>query len=121
MLKLARPNQPKKEWTVMRITIDFENGMQLALKPENLQLIDNGGDSSALITRTENAILPLVFFKVPIATPDEVKARSEKATAAAKAAEEAAPSATQPDGNWREPAAPAEPIASPRRPHRNDC
>ena len=91
----------------MKFLIDFENGMQLALKPENLQLIDNGGDSSALITRTENAILPLVFFKVPIATPDEVKARAEKAAAAAVPA----PSATQPDGNWREPAAPAEPIA----------
>ncbi len=93
----------------MKLLIDFENGMQLALKPENLQLIDNGGDSSALITRTENAILPLVFFKVPIATPDELKAREDKATAAAAAVP--APSATQPDGNWREPAAPAEPIA----------
>ncbi len=45
----------------MKILIDFENGMQLALKPENLQLIDNGG-TLALSTRIDNAILPLVFF-----------------------------------------------------------
>ncbi len=107
MLKLARPNQPKKEWTVMRITIDFENGMQLGLKPENLHLIDNGG-TAALITKANNGIIPLLSFTSSLATPDELKAREERATAAAAAVP--APSATQPDGNWREPAAPAEPL-----------
>ncbi|MFI5260842.1 MAG: hypothetical protein ACHQU0_03545 [Candidatus Paceibacteria bacterium] len=95
----------------MKILIDFENGMQLALKPENLQLIDNGG-TAALVTRTENAVLPILFFKSPLATPEELKAREEKAAAAAKAAAEppAPPTANAVPAPTPEPA--AEPIDS---------
>ncbi len=101
MLKFVKENQRSKEWRTMKILIDFENGMQLGLKPENLHLIDNGG-TAALITKANNGIIPLLSFTSSLATPDELKAREERATAAAAAVP--APSATQPDGNWREPA-----------------
>ena len=68
----------------MKVTIDFENGMQLTLKPENIQLIDNGGKETVAITRTDNAIIPLIFFKQSLlATPLELKARNDAVKAAA--------------------------------------
>ena len=64
----------------MKVTIDFENGMVLTLKPENLQLIDNDGKETVLATRTDNAVIPLLAFKLLVATPAEIKAREENAT-----------------------------------------
>lgn len=72
----------------MKILIDFENGMQLALKPENLQLVDNGGQA-ALITCAENAVLPLLSFKASLATKEELEVRQAKIDAAALAAKAA--------------------------------
>ena len=65
----------------MKITVNFENGMELTLTPDNIQLVDNNGKETVAITRTENAIIPLVFFKALLATPDELKVREAKATA----------------------------------------
>jgi hypothetical protein len=62
----------------MKLLVDFENGMQLSLKPENVQLIDNDG-KAVVITRTDNAVIPLLFFAVSLATPEELKAREESA------------------------------------------
>lgn len=65
----------------MKITIDFENGMQMTLKPENLTLADNGSES-VIITKTDTSIIPLFIFPtVRLATKEEVDARP-KATAA---------------------------------------
>jgi hypothetical protein len=94
----------------MKLIVDFENGMQLSLKPENVELIDNGGQNTVAITRTDNAIIPLIFFKGLLASPEELKAREEKKKAAAAAAEKlsapAAPAAAT------TPAAPAAPAAA---------
>jgi len=102
----------------MKVTVDFENGMQLTLKPENIQLIDNGGRETVAVTRTDNAIIPIVFFKgVLLATPDELKAREEKAKADAAAAKAVAAA----NDVSKAPAAPAptpapEPIDSATQP-----
>ena len=72
---------------VMKITFDFENGMQLSLKPENIQLFDNGGQNTVLGTKTDQTVLPLLFFKTLLATEEEIKAREIRAEA--KAAKEA--------------------------------
>lgn len=76
----------------MKITIDFENGMQLTLKPENLQLADNNGIGTALVTRTDKAVIPIVFFNLAVATPTEMAARE----AAAKVSAENIDSTTAP-------------------------
>jgi hypothetical protein len=102
----------------MKVTVDFENGMQLTLKPENIQLIDNGGRETVAITRTDNTIIPIVFFKgVLLATTDELKAREEKAKADAAAAKAVAAA----NDVSKAPAAPAptpapEPIDSATQP-----
>jgi hypothetical protein len=62
----------------MKILIDFENGMQLTLKPENVQLFDNGGKSTVVATKTDNAIIPLLFFPALLATPEELKERERR-------------------------------------------
>jgi len=75
----------------MKLTFDFENGMQLSLKPENIQLLDNGINGTAAVTRTDNAIIPLLFFKqAMLATPLELMAREEKRVATAAQHENAA-------------------------------
>ena len=79
----------------MKLTIDFENGMTLSLKPENIQLVDNAGKETVAITRTDNAIIPVLFFKgALLATAEELKAREEKTKALAAA--QAAANATLP-------------------------
>jgi hypothetical protein len=88
-MKFVKENKISKEWKTMKISIDFENGMVLTLKPENISLIDNGGKGTVAVTRTDNAIIPLVFFKSLLATPAELKAR-EDAAAAKDAADKAA-------------------------------
>ncbi len=85
MLKFVKENQRSKEWRTMKVTFDFENGMTLALKPENIQLVDNGGKETVAITRTDNAVIPLIFFKQFLATEDELKARRVAQLEAAKA------------------------------------
>jgi hypothetical protein len=73
----------------MRITVDFENGMEVKLKPENIQLIDNNGQGTVLTFKTEHTLVPIMFFKTLLATPAELKAREDaaKAAEAAKAAD----------------------------------
>jgi hypothetical protein len=68
----------------MKFTADFESGLVLSAKPENLQLIDNGGKGSVLVVKTEHTLVPLTFFSAVLATPEEIKARAEKAAAAPK-------------------------------------
>jgi hypothetical protein len=72
----------------MKIVFDFENGMQLSLKPENVSLVDNGGKNSVLITKTDQTVVPLIFFTPLLATQEELKAREDKAKAAATIASE---------------------------------
>jgi len=91
-MKFVKENKISKEWKTMKISVDFENGMVLSLKPENISLVDNGGKDTVAIARTDNTVIPLVFFKTLLATPAELKARE----AAAKAAAEAATKATTP-------------------------
>lgn len=69
----------------MLVTFDFQNGMSIVLKPENIQVADNGGKETVLVTRTDKAIVPLLFFPALLATPDELKARADKAKAVADA------------------------------------
>jgi hypothetical protein len=73
----------------MRITVDFENGMEVKLKPENLQLIDNQGKDTVLTFKTEHTLVPVMFFKALLASPAELKSREDaaKAAEAAKAAD----------------------------------
>ncbi len=70
----------------MKITFDFETGMELTLKPENVSIAENPGQGLALVTKTNEQVLGLLFFpNISLATPAELKAR-----AAAKAAADAA-------------------------------
>jgi hypothetical protein len=70
----------------MKMTFDFENGMQLILKPENVNLVDNGGKETVLITKTDQSVIPLVFFKtVLLASPSELQARAVIAAELVKA------------------------------------
>ena len=86
-MKFVKENKISKEWKTMKISVDFENGMVLSLKPENISLVDNGGKDTVAIARTDNTVIPLVFFKPLLATPAELKARED--AAAAKAAADA--------------------------------
>jgi hypothetical protein len=87
-MKFVKENKRSKEWRTMKITVDFENGMQVTLSPENIHLLDNPGQGVVLAFKTEHTAVPIVFFKNQMATPAELKAREEKA--AAKVAVEAA-------------------------------
>lgn len=89
MIRFVKENKLSTKWSAMKIIVDFENGMQLSLKPENIQLMDNGGKDTVAITRTDNAVIPLIFFKSLLATAEELKAREEKARAAQVAIEAA--------------------------------
>ena len=88
-MKFVAENKKSKEWRAMKITVDYENGMQVNLKPENIQLLDNAGKNSVLIFKTDLAAVPIMFFPALLATPDEIKARQDVANLAAKAAAEA--------------------------------
>ena len=81
----------------MKVTFDFENGMQLTLKPENCSLIDNPGKGTAVVTKMEGGgILPLMFFQnVVLASVDELKARQQVLIAKAEAEKIAADKAKQ--------------------------
>ena len=65
----------------MKITVDFENGMQVTLKPENVQLVDNHGKDTVLTFKTEHTLVPIMFFKSLLATPVELGARNAAAKA----------------------------------------
>ena len=88
----------------MKITVDFENGMQVTLKPENVQLVDNHGKDTVLTFKTDHTLVPIMFFKSLLATPAELGARNAALAAAAKAASEKKPAAP--------PAAPGAPSAT---------
>ena len=60
----------------MKITVDFENGMQVTLKPENVQLVDNHGKDTVLTFKTEHTLVPIMFFKSLLATPVELGLRN---------------------------------------------
>lgn len=59
----------------MKINIDFQNGMELKLKPEQCQLAANE-NGTALVTKTNEQQLVLLFFPGAfLATPEELEAR----------------------------------------------
>lgn len=76
-MKFIKENKISKEWRAMKITVDFENGMQVTLKPENIQLVDNGGKETVLTFNTDHTLVPIMFFKSILASPAELKAREE--------------------------------------------
>lgn len=91
----------------MKITVDFENGMQVTLKPENVQLVDNNGKDTVLTFKTDHTLVPIMFFKSLLATPAELGLRNAALAAAAKAASEkkpapGAPAATTETGTDKE-------------------
>jgi hypothetical protein len=63
---------------VKKITFEHDDGMKLEVKPEQLALVDNNGQATVLVTKTDHVLLPLVFFKPLLATEDEIKAREPK-------------------------------------------
>lgn len=69
----------------MKVLFKFDNGMELSLDPSHIQLIDNGDKETVAIARTDNAVIPLIFFKQFLATEDELKARRVAQLEAAKA------------------------------------
>lgn len=77
----------------MKITVDFENGMQVSLKPENVQLVDNHGKDTVLTFKTDHTLVPIMFFKSLLATPAELGLRNAALAAAAKVASEKKPAA----------------------------
>lgn len=85
MLKFVKENKNSKEWKTMKVLFKFDNGMELSLDPSHIQLIDNGGKETVAIARTDNAVIPLIFFKQFLATEDELKARRVAQLEAAKA------------------------------------
>ena len=80
-MKFIKENKITKEWKTMKITVDFENGMQVTLKPENVQLVDNHGKDTVLTFNTEHTLVPIMFFKSLLATPAELGARNAAAKA----------------------------------------
>ncbi len=90
MLKFVKENKNSKEWKTMKVLFKFDNGMELSLDPSHIQLIDNGGKETVAITRTDNAVIPLIFFKQFLATEDELKARRAKQLEVAQAEQAAA-------------------------------
>lgn len=63
----------------MLFTVDFQNGMTMTLKSENLHLVEHNG-KTMLVTKTDVAIVPLATFPLHLATPEELAARETKAT-----------------------------------------
>ena len=106
-MKFVKENQISKRWKTMKITVDFENGMQVTLKTENVQLVDNHGKDTVLTFKTEHTLVPIMFFKSLLATPVELGLRNAALAAAAKAASEkkpapGAPAATTETGTDKE-------------------
>ncbi len=79
----------------MKVLFKFDNGMELSLDPSHIQLIDNGGKETVAIARTDNAVIPLIFFKQFLATEDELKARRVAASIVKSSAEQERRSITQ--------------------------
>src|SRR5208337_1429940 len=75
-MKFIKENKKSKEWKAMKITVDFENGMQVSLTPENVHLVDNQGKDTVLAFKTDHTLVPIMFFKSLLATPPELQARS---------------------------------------------
>lgn len=87
----------------MKVTFNFENGMELSLKPENVSLSESN-KGVALVTKTNEQVLALLLFpNTSLATPEELAARAAKAAAEAAAAKAAAEAVPNPPA----PAAPA--------------
>lgn len=85
MLSFIKENQVSKEWRLMKITIDFENGMVLSVKPENLSIGDtkdaNGTPHVSIAFKTDAQTVPFLFFKnVQLATKEELEARTSRHT-----------------------------------------
>jgi hypothetical protein len=109
-MQFLKQNKISKEWKTMKVIFDFENGMELTLKPENISLAENPGKGVALITKTNEQVLGLLFFpNTVLATPAEIKARADAAAAAVQAAANQA-AAAQAAANAT-PAAPVLPAA----------
>lgn len=69
----------------MKISVEFENGMTITTKPENLQLI-NAKDVVVVVAKiAEGAPVPLFSFNAQIATADELTIRQETAKMLAEA------------------------------------
>ena len=62
----------------MKLTVDLENGIVVDLKPENLQLADNGGKETVLVFKTDHSVVPVLFFPALLATKEEIEARPKK-------------------------------------------
>jgi hypothetical protein len=112
VLKFNKDLKKSKEWKTMKLTVQFDNGMELTIKPEHASLIDNNG-KAVLVTRTENAVIPILFFNAALANADELKAREaaaakkaaiEKANVDAKAAKAAIAAAAKAAASEDEPA-----------------
>lgn len=87
----------------MKITIDFENGMQVNLKPENIQLVDiktpAGELAIAVGFKTDVAQVPFLFFPgLQLATKEELAQRPDALKAAAAEAAYDAAKALSADG-----------------------
>jgi hypothetical protein len=59
----------------MKLSIDWENGSVLTVKPENLQLAQINASTSAVLFKTDAGAVPFLFFPAQLATEDELKAR----------------------------------------------
>src|SRR5208282_3361706 len=91
-MKFIKENKKSKEWITMKITVDFENGMQVSLTPENVHLVDNQGKDTVLAFKTDHTLVPIMFFKSLLASPAELQARPAGAAPAVTAPAVAAPS-----------------------------
>ncbi len=85
-MKFSKQNQISKKWRPMKVTIDFENGMQVNLKPENLQLVDikapTGELAVAVGFKTDVTQVPFLFFpNLQLATKEELAIRKAIADA----------------------------------------
>lgn len=116
-MRFLKEKQISKEWRTMKITIDFENGMEVNLKPENLQLVDikapTGELAVAVGFKTDVAQVPFLFFpNLQLATKEELAIR--KAIADPDKQPPAQPPAppAEPTGGAVNPPAP-EPPATP--------
>lgn len=73
----------------MKITIDFENGMRLDVKPEHLNIADavskEGVPTIAITFKTDTTLVPFLFFTGQrLATKEELAATAKKPGKAAK-------------------------------------
>lgn len=80
----------------MKITVEFENGMTLTAKPENLQLINTKDLVVVAAKGAEGAPVSLFAFNGQLATEEEIAARVKVAPAAPPAAPPVVPPAAVP-------------------------